>query len=118
MKYTLTQLQYVIIASLITPFAAMAQETPVLLLGRLIEYAVDAINFLLVLATLVFLWGVIKYISAGGDAAKVKEARSYILWGLIGLAIMGSVWAIVRFVQRGVGGSESGEQEIPSYTLQ
>lgn len=72
------------------------------------------INFLMVLATLVFLWGIVKYVSAGGDAAKVKEARSYILWGIIGLAIMGSVWVVVRFIQLEVTG-ETGTGTFPQY---
>jgi hypothetical protein len=87
------------------------------LIGKAIEWARLIINLLLVVATLVFLWGIIKYISAGGDAAKVKEARSYILWGLIGLAIMASVWAIVWFINRSISGSGKQEQEIPSFEL-
>jgi hypothetical protein len=85
------------------PFFAAAQGNLGDLIGKASRWALLLINFLLVLATLVFLWGIIKYISAGGDAAKVKEARSYILWGIIGLAIMASVWAIVKFVQSNVG---------------
>ncbi len=71
------------------------------------DWAFLIINFLLVLATLVFLWGIIKYVSAGGDAAKVKEARSYILWGIIGLAIMGSVWALATFLRKSFGVEEN-----------
>lgn len=79
------------------------------------NYALTAINFLLVLATLVFLWGIIKYINAGGDAAKVKEARSYILWGIIGLAIMGGVWAIVKVLGATFGVDVEGGEGIPKY---
>lgn len=79
------------------------------------EYALDAINFLLVLATLVFLWGIIKYINAGGDAAKVKEARSYMLWGIIGLAIMAGVWAIVKVLGATFGVNVEGGEGIPQY---
>lgn len=77
-------------------------------------YALQAINFLLVLATLVFLWGILKYITAGGDAAKIAEARSYILWGIIGLAVMASVWAIINYLKDtlGIGG---GDNTIPTY---
>jgi hypothetical protein len=102
----------VVQAMLLTPFLVFAQKTVGELIVDFRNIAFNAINFLLVLATLVFLWGVIKYISAGGDAAKVKEARSYILWGLIGLAIMGSVWAIVRFLERTVG-TENQPRAIP-----
>src|SRR3989344_603494 len=76
-------------------------------------YALQAINFLLVLATLVFLWGILKYITAGGDAAKVAEARSYIIWGIIGLAVMGSVWAVVNYFKEALGVS-GGNNTIPT----
>lgn len=81
------------------------------------DYALTAINFLLVLATLVFLWGIIKYINAGGDAAKVKEARSYILWGIIGLAVMGGVWAIVKVLGATFGVDVEGGEGIPQYNF-
>lgn len=77
-------------------------------------YAVQAINFLLVLATLVFLWGILKYITAGGDSAKIAEARSYILWGIIGLAVMASVWAIITYLKDTLGIS-GGDNTIPTY---
>lgn len=77
-------------------------------------YALQAINFLLVLATLVFLWGILKYITAGGDAAKIAEARSYILWGIVGLAVMASVWAIISYLKDTLG-IEGGDNTIPTY---
>ena len=77
-------------------------------------YALQAINFLLVLATLVFLWGILKYITAGGDAAKVAEARSYIIWGIVGLAVMASVWAIISYLKDTLNIS-GGDNTIPKY---
>lgn len=77
-------------------------------------YALQAINFLLVLATLVFLWGILKYITAGGDAAKVAEARSYIIWGIVGLAVMASVWAIITYLKDTLNIS-GGDNTIPTY---
>mgnify|MGYP007099669111 CR=1 FL=1 len=46
------------------------------------------------LALVAFLWGVIKYMR-GGDVEKVKEAREFIVWGIIGLFVMISVWGLV-----------------------
>ena len=56
------------------------------------------IGLLFVVATLVFLWGVIRYVIAGGDEDKLKEGRQYIIYGLIGLAVMLAVWGIVNAV--------------------
>lgn len=103
------------VITLLMPAIVMAQgKTVNVVIDDLTTWALAIVNFLLVLATLVFLWGIIKYITSGGDAAKVKEARSYILWGLIGLAVMGSAWAITRYLQRQfIGVEDTGT--IPRY---
>ena len=56
------------------------------------------IIFLFLLATLLFLMGTLQYITAGGDEDKLKNARSLIIYGIIGLAVMVTVWAFVTIV--------------------
>jgi len=56
------------------------------------------ISLLFVVATLVFLWGIIRYVIAGGDEDKLKESKQYIVYGLIGLTVMVAVWGIVSAV--------------------
>lgn len=105
-------------ALLFFPFAAFAQTSLSSLITKWTSAITLIINFLMVVATLIFIWGIVRYISAGGDAAKVKEARSYIVWGLIGLAIMGSVWVIVRLVQLEVVGTDTPETApFPKYNI-
>jgi uncharacterized membrane protein len=69
------------------------------------------IPILMIIATVVFLFGVITYITAGGDEDKAATGRSYIIWGLIGLFAMVAVWGLVLALVStfGVGG-----QVIPS----
>ncbi len=64
------------------------------------------IPILMIIATIVFLWGVIRYITAQGDEDKVGEGRKFIVFGLIGLFIMVAIWGVVRALvsQFGVGG--------------
>lgn len=45
-----------------------------------------------------FLWGVLKYIIASGDEEKRKEGKSVMVYGIIALAIMVSVWGLVRII--------------------
>ena len=56
------------------------------------------IGFLFLVATVIFLYGVIRYIAAGGDEDKVSEARNMIIWGIIFLAVMIAVWGFVYVV--------------------
>ena len=68
------------------------------------QQAIDAINGVLVpvlfaIAFIVFLWGVADaYVISRGDPAKVKKGHVLILWGLIGFAVMLSIWGLVNIV--------------------
>ena len=56
------------------------------------------IPILFILATIVFIWGIILYVTAGGDEEKRKEGRKFIIYGLIGLFVMVAVWGIVNVI--------------------
>jgi hypothetical protein len=50
------------------------------------------------LALLYFFWGVAKYIRSAG--AEKEEGRMIMVWGVVALFVMASVWGLVRFLQR------------------
>jgi len=56
------------------------------------------IGLLFALALMFFLWGIVEFIwVAGGEEGRKKGAR-HILWGLIGMFIMVSVFGIINFI--------------------
>lgn len=59
--------------------------------GNLGQIISDAVIILLVIAVLISLfyliWGGIRWITSGGDKAKVAEARSHIIAAVVGLVI-------------------------------
>lgn len=55
------------------------------------------------LAVLLFIWGLFGFFTSGDDSAKRIEGRNHILWGTVGIAIMVSVYGIIRFVASSVG---------------
>src|SRR3989338_3493022 len=57
------------------------------------------IPLLMVAATVFFLWGVLQFVTSGGDEDKRKEGRDHIIYGLIGLFIMVAVWGLVGAIQ-------------------
>ncbi|MEK7162538.1 MAG: hypothetical protein AAB730_01610 [Patescibacteria group bacterium] len=69
-----------------------------LIIARITALLDSVLPLLFILATIVFLWGVILYITAGGDEEKRKEGRNYIIYGLIGLFVMVAVWGIVNIM--------------------
>ncbi|MEK7643050.1 MAG: hypothetical protein AAB372_01180 [Patescibacteria group bacterium] len=46
------------------------------------------VNILIAVAVFVLILGIFSYITAAGDEEKMKSARSYILYGVIGVALM------------------------------
>lgn len=49
-----------------------------------------------------FLWGILRFMAAS-DSTRKEAARKYILWGLIGLFVMVSLWGIIRIVSNVFG---------------
>lgn len=57
------------------------------------------IPLLFAVALLVFMWGVYNYFIAGGaNEDKRQEGRQFVLWGVVGFAIIISVWGLVAMV--------------------
>jgi len=57
------------------------------------------IPFIIALTVLIFLYGVLRFVIAN-DAEKRKEARGYMVWGVISLFVMVSVWGLVNILVR------------------
>lgn len=55
------------------------------------------IPLIFILAFLLFLWGILRYMSASSPEKK-KETKHYIWVGMVGLFIMLSVWGIIKIV--------------------
>ncbi len=57
----------------------------------------NAIVWLLVtLATVLFFWGLVKFITASESPEEQKKSRGLMLWGFIGLTVILGFWGIVN----------------------
>jgi len=88
----------------LTPVVALAQtqinEGGILGVMRIIQRVLDfAVILIISLAIVYFLWNVVKYIQSGGDPDGRTKARTGIIYSLIGIAVMVSVWGLVRILQ-------------------
>lgn len=63
----------------------------------------SAVTLLMTAAFLFFFYGIVVFIlgrvSGKGDLKKIEDGKQFMLWGLIALFVMVSVWGIVRFAQ-------------------
>lgn len=60
------------------------------------------IPILIALGVVYFIWGVISYVVAGDDEAKTK-GRDKMIYGLIGLLVIVSIWGLVNILKRSFG---------------
>ena len=100
-------LSLALIFAIAVPSLVLAQGNLPELNKRLLEFVNGAIKVLVALTVLVFIFGVIRYIAAGGDPQATKNARSLILWAVIGFALILGIWGVARFFLVGIFGSES-----------
>ncbi len=108
MKKTLIGISTVTLSA--APFLAFA-ATGVNGIFLLLTQASSLINqllpFIISLTVLVFLWGILLYVVSGADEEKRREARSFMLWGIIALFVMVSVWGLVNILKTSIPGLDN-----------
>ncbi len=97
------------------PFLAFAQQANPNYLSSIIDSAKTLLDqlvvFLIALAVVWFIWNVIRYTMSSDEEAKGK-AKSQMIWGIIAIAVIVSVWGLVGILQdmflgtRGVTGAQ------------
>ena len=86
-------------------------------LGCLLARSVVPVLF--ALAFVVFLWGVVQFIMNSADEAERAKGKQFMLWGIIGLFVMFSVWGLVSILQKTVDPINAPEKPlIPSLPKQ
>ncbi len=80
--------------------------------ATVVSNVVGLINMIIpVLATLalvIFFIGLVQYIWNSGDSSGKEKGRELILWGLIALLVLFSIWGILALLQVAFFGGSSG----------
>lgn len=62
------------------------------------------VPIILALAFATFIWGVVSYFFLhGDDEGKRAEGRQFILWGILGMVVLFSVWGLVNLLLSTLG---------------
>ena len=107
------KIKNIVFMGIVLPFLAFAQaasniEDQLANLNTILRD--QLIPMLIVLATVVFMVGILRYVAAGGDEEKVKAGRNMMIFGVIALTVMVSVWGIAKIL---VETFDVGGQPIP-----
>jgi len=81
-------------------------------LGELISFTIPV---LIALAVLLFIWGLIKFVFASGDDDSRNEGKKLMIWGVITLFVIVSIWGIVQLLNQ-ITGVDQGETFDDVYT--
>ena len=90
------------------PLLALAQYSPTNGIGGLFvlvgSWVKLALPLVISIAVVWFVWNVFQYAIAG-DEEKKKTAKSGMIWGIVGIFVMVSVWGLVGILQSTFGTS-------------
>ena len=103
-------------SALLLPMLALAitpAERVLFTIQRILDIVIPIV---ITLALIYFFWGLAKFILSAGDEEKRKESRGIMIWGIIALFVMVSVWGLVRFIG-GTFGVQEGGAGIPPTVL-
>ena|SRR3989344_2219398 len=108
-------------AAYLLPAIAFAQGVNTTLLrlntatGTLGQVISALIPIVFAVALLLFFWGLVKYI--WGGAEDKDKAKNLMIWAVIALFVMSSVWGIVRLLRESVGiDTNDPSQQVPTVT--
>ena len=98
------------------PVIASAQ-TVVTIVGTIGALIVTVTPVIVALALLYFFWGLAKYILAAGDETAQGEGKRIMIWGIIALFVIVSVWGLVQVLNTTFGINQGTQVSPPAVNL-
>ena len=101
--------KFSIVSASLLPMFVFAQSTDLAGILDKVDTLLGAIvPIILTLALIFFMWGLVTYIMSAGDEAKRADGKWRMIWGIIALFVMVSVWGLVATLGNVTGvGSEA-----------
>jgi len=102
---------FALVSSFLLPVVALAQNIGTVLqtVSNLFGYLVP---ILISLAVLWFFWGLVEYLRGGGE--EKEKGKQTMIYGVIALFVMVSVWGLVGLIGNTFGIQQGGGAIIPS----
>ena len=103
---------FISIGAFLVPFIVQAAEPApikntggnltnfVVYMGQIINVLVPLVS---TLAVVYFFYGLAKYILNSEDEDKRKEGKDIMIWGILAMFVIGTIWGIIGFIQATIG---------------
>lgn len=59
-------------------------------------------------ALLVFIWGLVKFIAKAGNEQAREEGKKVMVWGIVAIFVLFSIWGIIGFIENSLELPERG----------
>lgn len=113
------KIKYLIELMFLVPVVSSAQliKTEALLSNGSLIIRSTVVPLVFAIALLYFFWGVAKYIRSEG--AGKDEGKRIMIWGVVALFVMSSVWGLVAFIRGELLGNTGNviEQKVPTIVV-
>ncbi|HBD25051.1 MAG: hypothetical protein A2566_01620 [Candidatus Zambryskibacteria bacterium RIFOXYD1_FULL_40_13] len=101
-----------------SPTLALAADADLSGIQRLVIQVGNIIKsivpLLFALAVVYFFWGLAKFIKSAGDPKAQGEGKSIMIYGIIALAVMASVYGLIGWLQSSLGVTGGGTVVLPT----
>ena len=104
----------VIFGSLMAPWLASAQGTGdlasfVFVIGNIVNILVPIVS---TLAVVYFFYGLATFILSAGDEDKAKKGKGIMIWGVVAMFIIVTIFGIIGFMQQTIGNTIGPRQQV------
>lgn len=106
-------LSFLPVVALAATGAAVDAFSLIKILQNVVDYIIP---FVIGLAVLTFIYGVFNFVTSAGDEEARAGAKQLIIWGIIGIFVMVSVWGLVRILAGTFNLNNAGEATPATYT--
>ena len=101
MKNKIKGIIYTLLA--FAPVLTFAQNANTQVLTDIVSFIANTVRSLIPimfgLAVVYFFWGLITYLRAAGDPKKAGEGKTIMIYGVIAIAVMASIFGLVAWLQ-------------------
>ena len=109
---TLANKYILALIALALPVVVSAETIPGII-GKLQTWLGLLVTLVVGVAVVVFIWGLVVFIAKSGDETAKEEGRRKMVWGIIAIFVMVSVWGIVRLISTSFLGTDNNNTALP-----